>query len=85
MFLNISVGKSVGNKKYYYQCVFSVSNNIFLLPKDLLTEKNYLWKIHRWSIYVGDFVGKLITNGICVLRWWKNYVGKTVKSCSEVS
>jgi hypothetical protein len=37
------ISKSVGNKKYYYRRVFSVSksvgNNIFLLPTDLLTEK----------------------------------------------
>jgi hypothetical protein len=46
-----SVGKSVGNKKYYYRRVFfvskSVGNNIFLLPTDLPTEKNYQRKIHR--------------------------------------
>ena len=45
MFLNNHVGKSVGNKKYYYRRVFSisksVSNNIFLLQTDLPTEKNY--------------------------------------------
>jgi len=41
MFLNNPVGKSVGNKKYYYRRVFSISksigNNIFLLPTDLPT------------------------------------------------
>jgi len=38
-----SFGKSVGNKKYYYRCVYSVSksvgNNIFLLPTNLPTDK----------------------------------------------
>jgi len=38
--------------------------------------------IHRRSISVGDSIGKLITDGICVLRQRKNFVGKTVKSCS---
>ena len=45
--------------------------------------KNYRWRIHRWSISVGDVVGKLITDEICVLHRRKNSVGKTVKSCSE--
>jgi len=44
--------------------------------------KNYWWKIHRQSISVGDFVDKLITDVICVLRRWKNSVRKTVKCCS---
>jgi len=74
-------------KKYYYRRVYSVSksvgNNIFLLPTDFPTEKNYQWKIHRQSISVGDFVGKLITNGICVLRRRKNSVGKNIKCCCE--
>jgi len=41
--------------------------------------KNYRRKIHRRSISVG----KLIIDGICVLRRWKNSIGKTVKSCSD--
>ena len=41
-------------------------------------KKNYRRKIHRRSISVG----KLITDGICVLHRRKNSVGKTVKSCS---
>jgi hypothetical protein len=45
--------------------------------------KNYRRKIHRRSIFVGDSIGKLITDGICVLRRRKNSVGKTVKSCSD--
>ena len=45
--------------------------------------KNYRWRIHRRSISVGDVVGKLITDGICVLHRRKNSVGKTVKSCSD--
>ena len=43
---------------------------------------NYQGKIHRRSISVGDSVGKLITDGICVLHRRKNSVSKTVKSCS---
>ena len=63
----------------------SLGNNIFLLPTDLPKEKNYRRKIHRRRISIGDFVGKLITDGICVLRRWKNSVGKTVKYCSDMS
>ena len=47
-------------------------------------KKNYRRKIHQQSISVGDSVGKLITDGICVLRRRKNSVGKTVKSCSDL-
>ena len=46
-------------------------------------KKNYRQKIHRQSISVGDPIGKLITDRICVLRRRKNFVGKTVKSCSD--
>jgi hypothetical protein len=56
-------------------------NLFFLLPTNLPTEKNYRRKIHRRSISVG----KLITDGICVLHRRKNSVGKTVKSCSGFS
>jgi hypothetical protein len=44
--------------------------------------KNYRWRIHRRRISVGDVVGKLITDGICVLHRRKNSVSKTIKSCS---
>jgi hypothetical protein len=75
-------------KKYYYRRVFSVSksvgNNIFWLPTTYRWTKNYRWKIHQRSIFVGDFIRKLITDGICVLHWWKNSVGKTIKSCSGI-
>jgi len=47
--------------------------------------KNYRWKIHWRSIFIGDFVSKLITDGICVLRRQKNFIGKTVKCCSELA
>jgi hypothetical protein len=47
--------------------------------------KNYRWKIYWRSISVGDFVGKLFTDGICVLRWRKNFIGKTVKCYSARS
>jgi len=52
----------------------SISNNIFLLPMNLLTNKNYRRKIHRQSNSIGDFVGKLITNGMIVKIPMKNYV-----------
>jgi hypothetical protein len=61
MFLNNPVGKSVGNKKYYYRRVFSISKfvdkNIFLLQTDLPTEKKlptkhfrrwFRWYINYW-------------------------------------
>jgi hypothetical protein len=51
MFLNNPVGKSVGNKKYYYRRVFSISKfvdkNIFLLQTDLPTEKKLPTKHFR--------------------------------------
>jgi len=82
----ISIGKSLVTKKYYYRRVCSVSksvsNNIFLLPTDLPTDKKLPMKDSPTEIFVSDFVGKLITDGICVLRRRKNSVGKTVKSCS---
>jgi hypothetical protein len=54
-------------------------NLFFYYQRIYRRKKNYLWKIHRRSISVG----KLITDRICVLRRWKNSVGKTVKSCSD--
>jgi hypothetical protein len=56
----------------------SIGNNIFLLPKN----KNYRRKIHRQSISVGDFVGKLITNGITVQIPMKKSVDK-YKDCGS--
>jgi len=52
---------------------------------NLQTEKNYRRNIHQRSISVGDSVGKLITDEICVLHRRKNSIGKTVKSCSGIS
>jgi len=60
------------NLFFYYQWIYR-------------RKKNYRQKIHRRSISVGDSVGKLITDGICVLHRRKNSIGKTVKSCSEVA
>jgi len=57
-------------------------NLFFYYQRIYRRKKNYRWKIHRCSISVGDSVGKLITDGICVLHRWKNFVGKTVKFCS---
>jgi hypothetical protein len=40
--LGISLGKSVGNKKYYYRGIYrcnEAGNFIFLLPTDLPTDK----------------------------------------------
>jgi hypothetical protein len=73
-------------KKYYYRGIYwrhEAGNFIFFYFQRIYRWiKNYQWKIHRRSISVGDFVGKLITDGICVLRRQKNSVGKTVKSCN---
>jgi hypothetical protein len=72
-------------KKYYYRGIYrrnGADKFIFLLPTDLPTEKNYRRKIHRRNISVGDSVGKLITDGICVLHRRKNSIGKIVISCS---
>jgi len=62
----------------------SIGNNIFLLPTDLSWTKNYRRKIHRRSIFVGDFVGKLITNGMVVQIPTENSVGKS-KDCGSGS
>jgi hypothetical protein len=58
-------------------------NLFFYYRRIYRRKKNYQRKIHRRSISVGDFIGKLITDGICVLHRWKNSIGKTIKSCSE--
>jgi hypothetical protein len=42
--------------------------------------KNYRRKIHRQSISVGDFVGKLITNGMIVQILTENFISK-YKNC----
>jgi len=57
-------------KKYYYQGIYrwnEAGNFIFFYYQRIYRRtKNYRRKIHRRSIFVGDFVGKLITNGKCV-------------------
>ena len=58
---------------------------IFYYQRIYRRKKNYRRKIHRQRISVGDSVGKLITDGICVLHRRKNSVGKTVKSCSVIN
>jgi hypothetical protein len=55
-------------------------NLFFYYQRIYRRKKNYRQKIHRRSISVG----KLITDGICVLHRRKNFIGKTVKSCSEL-
>ena len=35
--------------------------------------------------FIGDFVSKLIIDGICILYQQKNSVNKIVKSCSEIA
>jgi len=67
-------------KKYYYRGIYrrNEAGNFFYFRRI----KNYRWRIHRRSIFVGDVVGKLITDGICVLHWRRNSIDKTVKSCS---
>jgi len=54
-----------------FLCAFSVSksigNNIFFYYQRTYRRKqNHRWKIHRWSISVDDFVGKLIINRMIV-------------------
>ena len=44
-----------------------------------LVIKNFYYR----GIYRRNFIGKLITDGICVLCRRKNSVSKTVKCCSE--
>ena len=57
------------------------SIRIFFYYKRIYRQK----KNYRRNISVGDFVGILITDGICVLCRWKNFISKTVKSCSDIS
>ena len=57
-------------------------NLFFYYQRIYRWKKNYRRKIHRRNISVGDSVGKLITDGICVLYQQKNSVNKIVKSCS---
>ena len=59
----------------------SIGNNIFLLPTE---KKNYRQKIHQRSISVGDFVGKLSTNGMIVQIPTENSVGKYKDYGSEM-
>jgi hypothetical protein len=80
--IGISLGKSVGNKKII---IIDASVPSVIIYFYYRRTKNYRWKIHRQSIFVGDFVGKLITDEICILRRWKNSVGKTVKCCSVLA
>jgi hypothetical protein len=62
-------------------------NLFFYYQRIYRHKKNYRRKIHRRRIRkfsIGEsFVGKLITDGICVLHRQKNSIGKIVKSCSE--
>jgi len=44
--------------------------------------KNYRRKIHRQSISVSDFVGKLITNGMIMQIPTENSIGKS-KNCGS--
>jgi hypothetical protein len=55
----------------------------FLLQTDLPTDKKLPTQIHRQSIFVGDFVGKLITNGMIVQIPTENSFGKS-KDCGSV-
>ena len=47
--------------------------------------KNYRHKIHRRSISVDDFVGKLIINGMIVQIPMKNSVNKSKDCCSDLN
>ena len=72
--------------KNYYRGIYrwnKAGNFIFYYQRIYRRTKNYRRKIYRRSIFVGDFVGKLITDRICVLRRQKNSVGKTIKSYND--
>jgi hypothetical protein len=76
-------------KKYYYRGIYrqnEAGNFIFFISDGFtdgqkITDKSFT----DGAFSVDDFVGKLITNGICVLRRQKNSIGKTVKSCSDLT
>ena len=77
------VNSSVIKKIYRRVCSASKSvGNIITIGKYYRRiyqrKNNYRQKIH-WRKFS---VGELITDGICVLRRWKNFIGKIVKSCS---
>ena len=69
------VNSSVIKKIYRRVCSASKSVGNIITDGQKITDKR---------LTDGNFVGKLITDGICVLRRRKNSVGKTVKSCSEI-
>jgi hypothetical protein len=61
-----------GNFFHAFFVSISIGNNIFYYQRI----KNYRQKIHRWSIFICDFVGKLITNEIIVQIPMKNSISK---------
>jgi len=60
----------------------SIDNNIFLLPTDLPTDKKLSMKDSHTEHFRGDFVDKLITNGMVAQIPMKNSVGKS-KDCGS--
>jgi hypothetical protein len=69
------------------------ADNFFFVPLSLVNSsviilfyyqqtKNYQRKIHRQSIFVGNFIGKLITNGMIIQIPTENSVGKS-KDCGS--
>jgi small basic protein len=62
----------------------SISNNIFFTTNRFIEwTKNYRWKIYRRSIFVSDFVSKLVTNIMIVQIPTENSVDK-YKDCGSV-
>jgi hypothetical protein len=61
----------------------SVNSSVIIYQRIYQWKKYYRRTIHRRIISVCDSVGNIITDGICVLHRRKNFIGKTVKSCSE--
>jgi amino acid transporter len=61
---------------------FSLVNSSVIILFYYQQTKNYQWKIHRQSIFVGNFIGKLITNGMVIQIPTENSVGKS-KDCGS--
>jgi hypothetical protein len=65
---------------FFYAPLPSVNPSVIIF---FYYQRTYRRKIHRQSIFVGDFVGKLITNGMIVQIPTKNSVCKSKDYGSE--
>jgi hypothetical protein len=65
---------------FFYAPLPSVNPSVIIF---FYYQQTYRRKIHRQSIFFGDFVGKLITNGMIVQIPTKNSVGKSKDYGSE--